>query len=124
MHIRLLPSILIPICLVQYLLLAGACPAFGEVLFFDDFSGTSLNTTNWSTGTWQLGRTQLGNTPSLNSGVASLSLNAYNASNTNLIRGTEIFTNQSFAIGSQGIEFEARIRTNMTSGGAVTAFFT
>src|SRR2546423_12389548 len=39
-------------------------------LLRDDFSGTTLDTTNWSIGTWQLGRTQLGFTPAITGGMA------------------------------------------------------
>jgi beta-glucanase (GH16 family) len=107
-------------------LLAGifATPAAADVLFFDDFNGNSLNTTNWGVGTWQLGRTQLGNTPSVTNGVATLRLDTYNPGDTSVLRGSEIYSKPSFGLGATGIDFEARVRTNMTAGGAVTSLFT
>jgi beta-glucanase (GH16 family) len=101
-----------------------ATPTRAQVLFSDDFTNASLNTTSWGVGNWQLGRTQLGNTPTMSGGVASLTLDTYNPSNTTLLRGTEIYSKQTFGVGASGLDFEARVRTNMTAAGAVTSFFT
>lgn len=102
------------------LLIAGFAPAgraAGTVIFRDDFNGTKLNSTLWSLGTWKLGRTQLGNAPVVSGGIARLAFDTYG------FQGTEIYTNQAFACGN-GIEIEARLRTNKLPSGLVSALFT
>src|SRR4051812_12716085 len=83
-----------------------------SVLFFDDFTGSTLNSSNWGVGTWQLGRSQLGNTPTVAGGIASLRMDTYNPANTTLLRGTEIDSRQLFSPGTSGIDIEARVRIN------------
>jgi beta-glucanase (GH16 family) len=56
-------------------------------------------------------------------GIASLSLNTYDAAHPGSFAGTEIYTNQSFTRGS-GLEFDARVRTDAMPSGFVTSFFT
>ena len=94
------------------------------VLFRDDFSTGTLNTTNWGVGNWTLGRTDLGNTPTVSGGIASLRLDTYNAGTTTRLRGSEIYTNASYARGANGIELETRVRMPGVPSGVVTSFFT
>src|SRR5687767_12238205 len=99
-------------------------PARGADLLRDDFNGAALDQAKWGIGTWLLGRTQLGFTPQVTGGMARLRLDTYNPTNTSLLRGTEILSDNAFTRGS-GIEFEARVRTNAVApGGTVTSFFT
>jgi beta-glucanase (GH16 family) len=105
---------------------ALARPSHAQVLFRDDFDGTSLNTGNWSIGTWTWAgnRAWLGNTPTIANGMATLRLDTFNPDHLGFFRGTEIYSNQSFARPATGLELEARVRTNMTTRGGVAAFFT
>lgn len=94
-----------------------------QVLFRDEFSGSTLSS-SWRTGTWDLGRTRLGLTPSVADGIATLAHHTYNPNfpGTKFL-GTEIYTAQSFARGN-GLEIEARLRTNVMPSGLITALFT
>ena len=56
--------------------------------------------------------------------MATLKLDTYNPDHLGYFRGTEIYSNQAFARPATGLELEARVRTNMTTRGGVTAFFT
>jgi hypothetical protein len=98
-------------------------PAAQAQTFFEDFNGGTLNSSVWNVGNWTLGRTQLGNTPTVAGGIATLRLDTYNPGNTSMLRGSEIFTTQAFTPGPNGIDVEARVRTNMTAAGALTTFF-
>jgi beta-glucanase (GH16 family) len=114
-------------CLSGLLLVCAlARPAHAQVLFRDDFDGTALNASNWSVGNWTFGgnRAWLGNTPAVANGVATLKLDTYNPDHPGYFRGTEIYSKQAFAMTATGLELEARVRTNMTTRGAVTSFFT
>jgi beta-glucanase (GH16 family) len=93
-------------------------------IFRDDFSGGSLNTTNWNIGTWQLGRTRLNFTPQVTDGMVRLRHDTYNPSNPGgSFRGSEIWSDARFDRGA-GLEFEARVRTPVLPSGLVTSFFT
>ena len=95
-----------------------------NVLFRDDFNGTSLETDNWLAGTWKLGRTQLGNMPIVTGGIAKLKFDTFNAADPGRsFRGTEIGSKMMFSRG-QGIEMEARVRVNSMPAGLVASFFT
>ena len=75
--------------------------AHAAVLFQDDFSGSTLDGSKWSLGTWTLGRTGLGNAPVVAGGIASLQFDTYNPDSPGTqFRGTEIYSNQSFARGA------------------------
>jgi hypothetical protein len=110
--------------LVVALLLAAPAPA--QTLLYDDFTGGSLNSGNWNVANWTFNgnRTWFGHTPTVAGGVASLKLDTHNPDHAGYLKGTEIYSKQSFALGATGIDFEARVRTNMTTAGAVTSFFT
>jgi beta-glucanase (GH16 family) len=101
-------------------------PAHAQVLFRDDFNTSSLNTSNWSVGNWTFGgnRAWFGTTPALANGMATLKLDTYNPEHPGYFRGTEIYSKQAFALPATGLEIEARVRTNMTTRGAVTSIFT
>jgi len=117
---------------MKFLVLAGIAALLGatgssahaQVLFRDDFSGTTLDTSKWSVGNWQLGRTQLGKTPVIAGGFARMTLETFNPRNAgHSFLGTEIDTKTPFSVG-EGVEFEARVRVNRSSEGLVTSFFT
>jgi hypothetical protein len=87
-----------------------------QVLFHDDFNGTSLDTTKWDQPVGDAsyyGRTQQrppGDPPSVSGGVVHLELDTYNPTSQtpgDSFYGTEIFTKQTFA---RGLAFEARVR--------------
>lgn len=96
----------------------------GDVLFHDDFSGSSLDRCKWDVGTNTIGRTQLGQSPDLAAGIATLKFNTYNSANAgNTFLGTEIKTICKFNRGT-GLEFEADIRVpEPIANGLVVAFF-
>lgn len=121
-----MPATTLTAKLIPLALAALATAAHAQILFTDDFSGSSLDTSKWSLGTWQLGRTQLAFSPAVAGGVASLRHDTYNPSDPGgTFRGTEIYTKQSFARGTAGLELEARVRTRAgTPSGLVTSFFT
>lgn len=118
--------------LIWCLVLVASClltstPAQAQtVLLRDDFSGGTFNTSTWNVANYTFGgnRAWFGNTPTLSGGIATLRLDTYNAEHVGNFRGTEIFSNQTFPLGATGVEFEARVRTTMTTRGAVTSFFT
>lgn len=98
--------------------------AQAQVLFRDDFRGSSLDKSKWSIGGWLLGRTQLGKVPVVAHGFARLTLETFNPRNAGRsFFGTEIDTIQQFARG-EGLEFECRVRVNPSPEGLVTSFFT
>lgn len=99
--------------------------ARGGDLMRDDFTGTSLNSSIWGIGTWSLDRTQLGFTPAVTGGIAQLRLDTYNPNNPGgSFKGTEIWTNAQYAVGTAGLEMEARVQVNPLPDGLVTSFFT
>jgi hypothetical protein len=111
--------------------LTSQAPAFAQVIFSDDFSQTTLNTTKWGVGNWQIGRAYLNKRPTFGSeqGVAyaTLSLNTYNPSYPGkLLQGSEIYSIPTFAFPKkgQGLQFEARVRVRTETRGLVTSFFT
>ena len=112
---------------LQAAVLAGlgcASAAHGAEIFRDDFSGSSLDTSNWNIGTWQLGRTRLNFTPQVTAGIVRLRHDTYNPSNPGgTFRGSEIWSDARFDRGA-GLEFEARVRTPVLPSGLVTSFFT
>ena len=114
------------VCVVIALLVGCQSASFGTTLFYDDFSGSSLNSSLWGVGNWTFGgnRAYFGNTPAVTGGTASLRIDTYNPAHpgTNFL-GTEIYTNQSFARGT-GLELDARVRTDAMPAGFVTSFFT
>ena len=91
--------------------------AAGTVVLRDDFNANQINAATWGIGTWKLGRTQLGNVPVVAGGIAQLSFNTYR------FTGSEIYSKTNFALGN-GVEFEARVRSNQLPSGLVTSFFT
>lgn len=96
---------------------AGGANADGTVVFRDDFNGSQLDATAWGVGTWTLGRTQLGNVPVVAGGIAQLRFDTYR------FTGAEIYTKADYALGN-GVEFEARVRSNQLPAGLVTSLFT
>lgn len=114
-------------CLVLFVWQFAPSEAASQtVLFRDDFNGTSLNTANWNVADYTFGgnRAYFGNTPTVAGGLATLRLDTFNPDHVGFFRGTEIFSATRFARGTAGVEFEARVRTNMTTRGAVTSVFT
>lgn len=100
-----------------------------ELLLYDDFSDSSLNSSRWGVGNWDLGRTQLGLLPTLNNSggttYATLSHNTYNpnAAGSKFL-GSEIFSKNLFSRPTDGsLIFEARVRSSYVVGGLVTSFF-
>lgn len=105
----------------------GQRAAGQQVLFFDDFSGSSLDMNLWKLpdpgpGSF-LGRTQLrlSEVPQLVNGVARLRLDTYNGGSSFL--GSEIMTRQIFERGG-GLAFEARTRLVDPPPGLVGSVFT
>jgi beta-glucanase (GH16 family) len=96
---------------------AAGAQAGGTVVFRDDFNVNQLDTAAWGVGTWKLGRTQLGNVPVVAGGVAQLRFDTWR------FTGAEIYTRQNFAL-QNGVEFEARLRSNQLPAGLVTSLFT
>jgi len=112
--------------------------AFGATLFFDDFSGSSLNETVWhlpeGVGTF-FGRTQIkppefggqNLRPVVAGGSVKLRFDTYNASALtpgDSFWGHEIQTIDEFLPGTQGISIETRMRFLGTpAGGIVGGFF-
>ena len=100
-----------------------------RTVFFDDFSGSSLNGGNWGTYTanQELQRTRFGRTPQLldesGTSFARLAIDTYNPNSPGTFHGTEIFTRNRFERGN-GLEIEARLRGPITQPGIVFAFFT
>src|SRR5687768_15458960 len=110
---------------LSILMSSTARRAHGQtVLFRDDFSGTSLNRTNWMVGTWDMGRTYFGNVPTLSGGVATMKLDTYNPQRPGLFKGTEIMTRRNFSRGTGGIEYEARLRLRGMPDGMAIGFYT
>ncbi|HZZ41697.1 MAG TPA: family 16 glycosylhydrolase [Tepidisphaeraceae bacterium] len=111
-----------------FMLLLSATPAFsaGTEIFHDDFN--SFSTSNWSVASWTTphDRTQWGPTPltpTISSGAATLKLNTYNpASPGTYLQGTEIVSKTLYSLNT-GLEFEARVRTNTSTPGIITAFY-
>ncbi|MBV9463662.1 MAG: hypothetical protein JO317_05480, partial [Verrucomicrobiae bacterium] len=81
-----------------------------DVLFRDDFNGTSLSP-YWRVNPGDyLGRTYLDQAPDVGGGVATLHLDTYSPTTPGLVvRGTEI-QGQDFYAQGQGLEFEARMK--------------
>ncbi|MEG3436372.1 glycoside hydrolase family 16 protein [Pannus brasiliensis CCIBt3594] len=113
---------LVSLCFV----VASASASHAQILFRDDFNGNTLNNNYWAIGDWTFdnNRAWFGNTATVANGMATLTLDTYNPDRYGYFRGTEIYSLQDFAMTATGIEFEARVRTNMTARGGVTAFFT
>lgn len=106
-------------CFLGIASMASLTPAHadGTVVLREDFNGSQLDSTVWAVGTWKLGRTQLGNVPAVAGGLAQLTFNTYR------FTGSEIYTRRNFALGN-GVEFEARVRSNHLPSGLVTSLFT
>lgn len=122
--------------LPAWLLLGGN--AFSATLFFDDFTGSSLNESVWrlptGPGTF-FGRTQIKPAefngqnlrPVVVGGTVTLQLDTYNASDNsaNSFWGHEIQTLQTFLPGANGISIKTRMRfLDTPDGGLVGGFFT
>ena len=99
------------------LLAPASAMAAGTIVLREDFNGNQLDAATWGVGTWKLGRTQLGNVPVVAGGMAQLSFNTYR------FTGSEIYTKTNFSLGN-GVEFEARVRSNQLPSGLVTSLFT
>jgi len=113
--------------------LASQVPAFAQVVFTDDFTGPTLDTSKWGVGDWQLGRAYLSNPPTFNqeNGItyATLQLDTYNPNFPGtLLRGAELYTWTTFALPKrwqgQGLQFEARVRVRSETRGLVASSFT
>jgi len=102
----------------------GTIATHADVLFHDDFEGTSLDGTQWTVADWKLGRARLGNTPKVVNGMARLKVQTFDPKHPGQdFVGTEIDTVQTFPIGS-GLEFEARVRFSKLPAGLVPSLFT
>ena len=106
--------------------------ALAQVLFQDDFDGSSLDS-EWFTKprpvTSPLGRTQTGPSPIIAGGIARLQFDTYNADAPGtLFLGTEILTLEKYSLdadGVQGLEFETSMRIDPSlPNGLVVGFFT
>lgn len=105
------------------LLLAAAASAPAQVLFDDQFDGTTLGPA-WQVAQWQLGQSRLGLTPQVAGGVARLALQTYDPLHPGQgFLGTEIYTNTNFARGN-GLELHTRLRYAGLPDGLVAAAFT
>ena len=107
--------------------------ASAQVLFQDDFNGTSLNTAEWFERprpvSNPLGRTQTGSSPIIDGGVARLQFDTYNPNAPGMLfSGTEILSLTKYSLdapGVQGLEFETSMRVDPSlPNGLVAAFFT
>ncbi|MDQ7073869.1 MAG: cellulose binding domain-containing protein [Gammaproteobacteria bacterium] len=101
--------------------------ASAEVLLFDDFSGTALNSQLWDEATWHLGRTQFGNALTFaqegTTDYLSMSLDTYNPNEPGAsLYGAEIYSVASFPVDT-GLEFEARVRSSVVTPGLVSSLF-
>jgi beta-glucanase (GH16 family) len=104
---------------------ASAQLATAQLLFREDFNGSSLNRNTWMVGTWNMGRAQFGHVPRVANGVASLRLDTYNPSQPGrTFKGTEILSKQTFSRGPAGLEIEARMRMKWMPNGLISAFYT
>ena len=108
--------------LLLLLALALAAPASAQVLFQDNFDGTSIDPHTWAVARWNLGRTNFGLAPTVVDGVATLHLDTYAPTAPLGFMGTEIWSLQQFNIGN-GLEMSARVRTNALPDGIVSSFF-
>jgi hypothetical protein len=104
----------------------------GTVIFQDDFTTSSLDSTKWSVygndsfshNTW------FGKQPTFGSesgnGFVRLNLDTYNpeSGKSGTFKGTEFFSKTEFPVGPGGVEFEARVRGTNIPAGAVFAFYT
>lgn len=102
-----------------------ASSSFAQEIFRDDFNGGSVDLSKWQVMTHIVGRSQFGNTPVVSGGFARLKHDTYNAQAPGArFRGTELATNAFLSRGANGIELEARVRSNAMTNGLVTSFFT
>ncbi|HRK29636.1 MAG TPA: family 16 glycosylhydrolase [Tepidisphaeraceae bacterium] len=102
-----------------------ATPALGQEIFRDDFNGGSIDLAKWDVMTHVVGRSRFGNTPVVSNGFARLRHDTYNPTAPgSTFRGTELATDAFFSRGANGIELEARVRSNAMVNGLVTSFFT
>ena len=100
----------------------GRSPAGGQVLFHDDFDGSS-DPTAWALGKGTIGQTILDQSPTIANGLATLHLDTYDAAAPGVMfSGTELYTTQAFPLGD-GLQMEARVRTNAVPDGVITSFF-
>lgn len=106
--------------------------ASAQVLFQDDFDGSSLDS-EWFMRprpvSNPLGRTQTGSSPIIAGGMARLQFDTYNADAPGtLFRGTEILTLEKYSLdtaGIQGLEFKTSMRVDPSlPNGLIAGFFT
>jgi len=104
-----------------------------QILFQDDFNGTSLDTTEWFERprpvNAPIGRTQTGSSPVIADGIARLQFDTYNPNAPGrLFSGTELLSLTKYSLdtpGIQGLEFETRMRIGTPlPNGLVVGFFT
>ncbi len=110
-------SVLIRALAGVFVVASATAQAAGTVVFHDDFNGTAIDAGAWGVGTWKLGRTQLGNAPVVSGGIARLRFDTWG------FAGTEIYTKANYGL-QNGVEFEARVRSNQLPPGLVTSLFT
>lgn len=116
---------LLRICLTSLGFVWLASAARADVLFHDDFNGTTLDPVNWAiTPDDVLDRTYLNRGATVAGGLATLHLDTYSPSQSGtLLYGTEFKSTQLFARNS-GIEFETRMRMSAsTPNGVIQSFF-
>ena len=106
--------------------------SFGNIIFSDDFTGTSINTNFWHIPTWRgngdgtyLGQTQFRCTPSALPAVGnsnmSVTVQSFNPTGWSIF-GTDLISNGPLYVGS-GITITARLKVDTVKKGTVFAFF-
>jgi len=105
-NLKLKKSLALLICLSLAYLPFDTIRAQETVLFFDDFTGSTLNSV-----LWHLGSNSYGGHYTISDSVLVL------ASGTTNGGGTWVATNQAFPVGEQTLIFEARAVTSSLDGG-------